>query len=68
MEYFHEHTFYQGGMLMELWITFGLAGVLAAIAGFLVYYISTGLDFDDPLRIDPSPSDEPEKTNKNHKF
>lgn len=48
---------------MELWITLGLTGVLAAIAGFLVYYISTALDFDDPHRVDPSPSDKP-KENK----
>lgn len=52
------YILYQGGMLMELWITIGLTGVLAAIAGFLIYYIRTVLDFDDTRTIDSSPSDE----------
>ncbi|WP_222120436.1 hypothetical protein, partial [Staphylococcus epidermidis] len=51
----HGHTFKQGGMLMQLWVTLGLTGVLAAIAGFLIYYIHTVLDYDDASTIDPLP-------------
>ncbi|WHY80406.1 hypothetical protein [Siminovitchia fortis] len=40
---------------MQLWVTLGLTGVLAAIAGFLIYYIHTVLDYDDASTIDPLP-------------
>ncbi|GIN20793.1 hypothetical protein [Siminovitchia fordii] len=42
---------------MQLWVTLGLTGVLAAIAGFLVYYIHTVLDYDDARTIDSLPPD-----------
>jgi hypothetical protein len=58
---FCEHTFYQGGMLMELWITLCFMGVLGVFAGFFVYFISSGLDLDDSHTIDPSPSENMKK-------
>lgn len=42
---------------MQLWVTLCLTGVLAAIAGFLVYFIRTALDLDDARTIDPLPPD-----------
>lgn len=42
---------------MQLWVTLGLTGVLASIAGFLVYYIHTVLNYDDSTTIDPLPQD-----------
>lgn len=40
---------------MDLMATLGLVGVLAAIAGFLVYFISLAMNFDDAKRIDKVP-------------
>ncbi|MBD8007288.1 hypothetical protein [Bacillus norwichensis] len=45
---------------MQLWVTLGLAGVLAAIAGFLVYFIHSVLNYDDSHTIDSLPPDEKE--------
>lgn len=43
---------------MQLWVTLGLVGVLASIAGFLVYFIHTVLNYDDSRTIDPLPPDQ----------
>lgn len=49
---------------MDLWVTLGLTGFLATIAGFLVYYISTVLDLDDSRTIDALPSEDPKENNQ----
>ncbi len=47
---------------MQLWIiTLGFVCVLGAIAIFLVYFISTALDFDDAHRIDKVPQNDFDK-------
>ncbi|HEY4552624.1 MAG TPA: hypothetical protein VIG80_05485 [Bacillaceae bacterium] len=44
---------------MQLWVTLGLACVLACIALILVYFIGTALNFDDAKRIDKVPMQPP---------
>ncbi|HEY4552623.1 MAG TPA: hypothetical protein VIG80_05480 [Bacillaceae bacterium] len=43
---------------MQMGVLIGIIGVLAAIAGFLVYYIGTVLDSSDTERIDKLPKSE----------
>lgn len=50
-----QHIVYGEGFQMDLMATLGLIGVLAAIAGFLVYFISLAMNFDDAKRIDKVP-------------
>ena len=48
----------RGELWMQMGVLLGIIGVLAAIAGFLVYYIGTVLDSSDTERIDKLPKSE----------
>lgn len=47
--------------MMDLGVTLGLFGVLIVTAGFLCYYISGALNFEDAKRVDKKPNNDIEQ-------